>query len=61
MNSELRRALMPTIEMGSRKGRQMMNDFAGIDLERQVDHVLGYVEPLDPPGRERGPPRPPAR
>ena len=45
MSSELRRELMPTIEMGSRKGRQMMNDFAGIDLEKQVDHVLAYVEP----------------
>jgi hypothetical protein len=48
MNSELRRALTPTIESGSRKGRQMMNDFAGIDLEKQVDHVLGYVEAFEP-------------
>jgi hypothetical protein len=47
MNSDLRRALMPTIEAGSRKGRQMMSDFAGIDLEKQVDHVVGYVDPLD--------------
>jgi hypothetical protein len=46
MNSDLRRELMPTIETGSRKGRQMMNDFAGIDLEKQVNHVLGYVETL---------------
>jgi hypothetical protein len=52
MNSELRRALMPTIEMGSRKGRQMMNDFAGVDLETQVDYVLGYVEPLEPPAAD---------
>ena len=44
MNSELHRQLMPTIEMGSRKGPHMMNEFAGIDLEKQVDHVLGYVE-----------------
>lgn len=44
MTSELRRELTPAIEAGSRKGRQMMNDFAGIDLEKQVDHVLGYVE-----------------
>jgi hypothetical protein len=48
MNSELHRALMPAIESGSRKGQQMMNDFAGIDLAKQVDHVLGYVEPLEP-------------
>lgn len=44
MNSELHRQLMPTIEMGSRKGPHMMNEFAGIDLEKQVDHVVGYVE-----------------
>ena len=45
MNSELRRELMPTIEGGSRKGHQMMNDFAGIDLEKQVNRVVAYVEP----------------
>jgi hypothetical protein len=44
MNSELRRELMPTIEMESRKGPHMMNDFAGIDFEKQVDHFVGYVE-----------------
>jgi hypothetical protein len=44
MSSELHRELMPTIEMGSRKGRQMMHEFAGIDLEKQVDHIVGYVE-----------------
>jgi hypothetical protein len=44
MNSELHRQLMPTIEMGARKGRHMMNEFAGIDLEKHVDHVVGYVE-----------------
>jgi len=47
MSSELRRELMPTIETGSRKGRQMMSDFAGIDVEKQVNHVLGYVEGSD--------------
>ena len=46
MNSELRRALMPSIDPESRKGRQMMNDFAGVDLEKQVDHVVEYVEPF---------------
>jgi hypothetical protein len=25
--------------MGAHKGRHMMNDFAGIELEKQVDHV----------------------
>jgi len=58
MNSDLRRELMPTIEMGSRKGRQMMNDFAGIDLEKHVDHVLAYVEPLEP-SAEPNPPQAP--
>jgi hypothetical protein len=46
MSSELRRALMPSIDPESRKGHQMMNDFAGVDLEKQVDHVVMYVEPF---------------
>ena len=48
MNSELRRELLPTLEGRSRKGQQMMNDFAGVDLEKQVDHVMAYVEPYTP-------------
>ncbi len=48
MNSELRRELMPTIEAGGRRGRQMMSDFAGVDLEKQVNRVVGYVEPYKP-------------
>jgi len=55
MNSDLRRELMPTIESGSRKGRQMMNDF-GVDLEKQVNRVVAYVEPfapLDPRSQEK--------
>ena len=46
MDSELRRALVPSIDPQSRKGRQMMSEFAGVDLERQVDHVVMYVEPF---------------
>src|ERR671911_1408606 len=45
MDSELRRALMPNIDPESSKGRQMMNDF-GVDPEKQVDHVVMYVEPF---------------
>ena len=45
MNSELRRALVPSIDPESRKGRQMMNDFAGVDVEKQVNRVVAYVEP----------------
>jgi len=48
MNSELRKELMPSIEARSRKGRQMMNDFAGVDLEKQVNRVVAYVEPYTP-------------
>jgi hypothetical protein len=48
MNSELRRVLMPGIDPESRKGRQMMNDFAGVDVEKQVDHVVAYVAPYIP-------------
>lgn len=49
MNSDLRRALVPSIDPESRKGRQMMNDFAGVDVEKQVDHIVAYVEPYAPP------------
>lgn len=49
MNSDLRRALMPSIDPESRKGRQMMNDFAGVDVEKQVNRVVAYVEPYTPP------------
>ena len=49
MNSELRRALMPSVDPESRKGRQMMNDFAGVDVEKQVHHIVAYVEPYTAP------------
>ena len=48
MNSELRRALAPRIDPESRKGRQMMNDFAGVDVEKQVNRVVAYAEPYKP-------------
>ncbi len=56
MNSELRRALMPAIDPESRKGRQMINDFAGVDVEKQVNRVVAYVEPYtarDPQSQEK--------
>jgi hypothetical protein len=49
MNSELRRELMPDMEGGPHKGRQMMHEFAGVDLEKQVHHIVAYVEPFSPP------------
>jgi hypothetical protein len=49
MNSDVRRALMPRIDPESRKGRQMMNDFAGVDVEKQVDRIIAYVEPYTAP------------
>jgi hypothetical protein len=49
MNSDLRRALMPSVDPESRKGRQMMNDFAGVDVEKQVNRVVAYVEPYTAP------------
>jgi hypothetical protein len=48
MTSELRRELMPAIEGGRHKGREMMNDF-GVDIEKQVHHIVAYVEPYQPP------------
>jgi hypothetical protein len=49
MKSDVRRSLMPSIDPESRKGRQMMNDFAGVDVETQVDRVIAYVEPYTAP------------
>lgn len=49
MNSELRRSLIPSIDPESRKGRRMMNDFAGVDVEKQVNRVVAYVEPYQAP------------
>jgi hypothetical protein len=49
MDSELRRALAPAIDPESRKGRRMINDFAGVDVEKQVSRVVAYVEPYTPP------------
>jgi hypothetical protein len=49
MNSDVRRALMPSVDPESRKGRQMMNDFAGVDVETQVDRIVAYVEPYTAP------------
>jgi hypothetical protein len=45
MDSDVRRALMGSIDPESRKGRQMMNDFAGVDVEKQVNRIVAYVEP----------------
>ena len=45
---DLRRVLMPTIEGGEHKGRQMMHEFAGVDFEKQVHHIVAYVEPYTP-------------
>jgi hypothetical protein len=49
MDSELRRSLMPSVDPESRKGRQMMNDFAGVDVEKQVNRVVAYVEQYKAP------------
>jgi len=45
MDSDVRRALMGSIDPESRKGRQMMNDFGGVDVEKQVNRIVAYVEP----------------
>jgi hypothetical protein len=56
MNSELRRELVPTLDAGPGKGRRMMDDF-GIDLEKQVNRVVAYVEPYSAPNpQEQTPP-----
>ena len=50
MTSDLRRALMPGVDPESRKGRQMMNDFAGVDVEKQVNRVVAYIRAVFPAG-----------
>jgi hypothetical protein len=55
MNSELRRQLMPAIEARSHKGHRMMSEFAGVDLEKQVHHVIAYVEPNAAPDAANNP------
>ena len=60
MGSELHRRLMPSIEGGERKGPKMMSEFAGIDLEKQVDHIVAYIERAPAaaePGSHQGMPR----
>jgi hypothetical protein len=69
MNSELRRELERST-MGPRRGRSDMHELAGIDVEKQVDHIVAYLEKIDdgrsaqpaPPAepgsfRHEGPPR----
>jgi len=60
MNSELRRELERST-MGPRRGRSEMHEFAGIDVERQVDHIVAYLEKIDtesPAAENNQPPRP---
>ena len=49
MDSDLHRSLTPGTDPDSRKGRQMMHDFTGVDIEKQVNRVVAYVEPYTPP------------
>jgi hypothetical protein len=56
LNSELHRELRSHMDPESRKGRQMMDDFAGVDLEKQVDHVVIYAEPFTRTGQDNSPP-----
>ncbi len=46
MNSELRRE-MERMAGGPGRNRQDVHDVAGIDIEKQVDHVVGYLEKID--------------
>src|SRR5687768_5684755 len=53
MSSELHRELRPTIEAGSFTERQLMTD--GIDLEKEVDHIVSYVEADPIPAADKPP------
>lgn len=54
MTSEFRRELERTAGSSGRS-RQNMDDFAGINLEKQVRHIVGYLESMD--SANQGPPR----
>ena len=45
MNSDLRRGLEDAASSQGRSRREI-RDFSGIDLEKQVDHVVGYLESM---------------
>jgi hypothetical protein len=60
MKSELRRALDGAVKQGDDKkpGAVAIHDFAGIDVEKQVDHVVAYLEATGKPEpADRQPPR----
>jgi len=60
MNSELRRELERST-MGPRRGRSDMHEFAGIDVEKQVNHIVAYLAKIEngSPAVQRGQPAPP--
>lgn len=60
MKSELRRALEGAVKQGDdkRPGGVAIHDFAGIDVEKQVDHVVAYLEAAETSQpADRQPPR----
>jgi hypothetical protein len=46
MSSDMRREL-ERIAMGLHHGQQQVHEFAGIDLEKDVNHVLAYIQAND--------------
>jgi hypothetical protein len=46
MNSELRRELERST-MGPRRERSDMHEFAGVDVEKQVNHIVAYLETIE--------------
>lgn len=44
MASDMRREL-EGVALGRRRGQQQMHEFAGIDLEKDVNHVIAYLQP----------------
>jgi hypothetical protein len=58
MASDMRREL-ERITVGQRRGQQQRHEFAGIDLEKDVNHVIAYLQPIDAAnsaGNSEGPP-----
>jgi hypothetical protein len=44
MNSEMRREL-ERLATGPRRGQQQMHEFAGIALDKDINHVVAYLQP----------------
>jgi hypothetical protein len=55
MESDLRKEL-ERVAMGPRRGQQMMHEFAGIALDKDINHIVAYLQPELPDTNSTRPP-----